>query len=182
LKNIYFVQTGCVCNNEYFLPYATGILAAYAMDDADVADNFNIAGFIYKSDDIDITFDEIQEPDVIAFSCYMWNWKFNIQLAEKIKAAYPDCKILFGGHQINDGVSWMEQYPFIDVITLGEGEPALRGILRSFLGLCDINTVPNVVYRLDGKITETERQSICIDVNTYPSPYLKGLFDDLINN
>ena len=47
------MQTGCVFNNEHFLPYAAGIIAAYALQNKHINEAFELADIIYKCDDID---------------------------------------------------------------------------------------------------------------------------------
>lgn len=179
-KRIYFVQTVFVFNNEYFLPYAVGMLAANAFSDSVINDSFTIADLIYKSDGIESTADSIKDPDVVAFSCYMWNYRFNLKLAEVLKKRYPDCKIIFGGHQITDGKDWLKKYGFIDYTIYGEGEPTFKKLMLSFLGKVEISDINNVCYRNGDEIISNKTVSITEDVNSYPSPYLSGIFDEII--
>ena len=73
-RNLYFVQTGCVFNNEHFLPYAAGIIASYAFQNPVIKNSYKLADIIYKCDDFDATLLSIENSSVIAFSNYMWNY------------------------------------------------------------------------------------------------------------
>lgn len=178
----YFVQTGCVINNEHFLPYAVGMLAAHAFGIEKIKSAYTLSGIIYKCDDFDKTLESIEDPGVVAFSNYMWNFKFNLKLAKAVKERYPDCKIIFGGHQIADTREWLEQYPFIDFAIFGEGEIILSKILLALLGNGDFSVIPNIAYRSGDRVIETGRESICGDINAFPSPYLTGIFDSIVKN
>ncbi|MGN1195864.1 MAG: B12-binding domain-containing radical SAM protein, partial [Acutalibacteraceae bacterium] len=112
----------------------------------------------------------------------IWNFKFNLKLAKAVKERYPDCKIIFGGHQISDTSEWLQKYPFIDFAVFGEGEIVISNILLALIGNGDFSSIPNIAYRNSEKIIETERESICGDINTFPSPYLNGIFDNIVQN
>ena len=181
-RKIYFVQTGCVFNNEHFLPYASGILAAYCFDNPTIRSAYELSDIIYKCDDFNKTVGNITTPSVIAFSNYMWNFRFNLRLAEKIKNLFPDCIIIFGGHQISDTTEWLEKYPFIDISIFGEGEIILSEILLSLCNNKDLSDIPNISYRNGNGIIKNRTQSICFDINRIPSPYINGIFDSIIEN
>ncbi len=179
-SKVYFVQTGCVFNNEYYLPYAAGIIAAYAFNNQKIAASYELADIIYKCEDFNTTFESIENPSVVAFSNYMWNCDFNLDLAKEIKQRFPHCIIIFGGHQISNPAEWLEKYSFIDFAILGEGETILSDIL---INLCDekeYGTIPNIAYRCGTEIVETERKNICENINNFPSPYINGIFDKII--
>ncbi len=181
-KNIYFVQTGCVFNNEHFLPYAVGVIAAYAFKNEKIASCYELSDIIYKCDDFDETLKNIKSPSVVAFSCYMWNYEFNLKLAEAIKEKFPDCKIIFGGHQISDTDNWLRKYSFIDFAVFGEGEKAVTDILLHLCGEKEISAVNNVSYRNMGEVVTNPKSNVVIDINEIPSPYLTGVFDKILEN
>lgn len=181
-KNVYFVQTSCVFNGEHFLPYASGVLASYAFANLEVSDSYKLAGILYKCDDFDETVEQIKDPYVVAFSNYMWNFKFNLKLAKKIKELFPQCCIIFGGHQIADTKEWLEKYEFIDFAIYGEGEVAFSQILVELNKNGDFSKIQNISFRDNGTVVKTDEKSLCIDINTIPSPYINGIFDDIVKN
>ena len=180
MKNVYMVQVDFTANDSvgsFYLPYATGLLCAYAWTDDFVRQTYNFGGFIYKRTDIDKVLKKIKEPAVVGFSNYVWNTEYNKTLAKKIKKKYPDCKILFGGHNVPDDVSMLKDYGFIDILMYSEGEESFLGILKA-LENGGLEDVYNIAFRKDGEIIRTKRKAPThLD---YPSPYLDGWFDEII--
>lgn len=173
------VQPNSQYGNSIYFPYAAGSLIAYALRDNTISNNYTFEGFIYKKENIDTVIERIDNPSVVAFSCYVWNYEYNKKLAERIKTVYPECIIIFGGHQIyrhSDALG----YDYIDCYIFGEGEEAFRRVLLGYLDIEDLNEIPNLAYRKNENLlfTATKR----IDIPERVSPYLDGYFDDLIEN
>lgn len=179
-KNIYFIQPNTMLGNSIYFPYAVGVLSAHVMQFEDISSKYELAGIIFKEDSDEDVMSVIQNPSVVGFSNYFWNYKYNLEQAEKIKAKYPDCTVIFGGHQISRDSSYLEDYPFIDVLIFGEGEIPFERILRNLDKNEYLAGIPNIAYRdKDGGIVRGEDK--CEGVDTYPSPYLTGIFDKLCN-
>lgn len=180
-KEVYFIQTGCVCNQEYYLPYASGMLAAYAFSDATIQSLFSLKTLFYKCDDLHEIADIIRVPCIAAFSNYMWNVSFNLKLAAYLKEQNAETIVIFGGHQINERDHYLEQYPFIDYLIFGEGEIAFSKLLRSIAGLERPEEINNISFRKDGEVVVTKRGIVQEDINSFPSPYLSGIFDKIVS-
>ncbi|MBV1758227.1 MAG: cobalamin-dependent protein, partial [Dethiosulfatibacter sp.] len=68
-------------------------------------------------------FQRSAKPDVIGFSCYIWNIELVLQIAETIKIDNSNISIILGGPEVSfESLQTMENYPFIDYIIRGEGE------------------------------------------------------------
>ncbi len=183
MRNLYLVQA----SNTYvgrgfkaaYLPYAVGLLAAYAFEDEQVKNSYNFKRFIFTREKTDEAVQSFENPAVIGFSNYIWNTQYNLVLAEKVKKAFPDCIIIFGGHNVPPDNSFLEKYSFIDYLIHGEGEEAFKALLLEF---CkeekDFSKIFNISYRSgENKFRKTETQILCkLD---YPSPYLNGWFDSI---
>ena len=74
-----------------------------------------------------------RKPDVIGFSCYIWNWQMTKELMVEVKKLLPKTDIFLGGPEVSyEAEKIMEQYgranegtgngPVIRGIILGEGE------------------------------------------------------------
>lgn len=64
-----------------------------------------------------------QSPDIIAFSCYIWNWNMIRDLLKEIPKILPECPIWLGGPEVSFQASdILEQYPSVEGIMIGEGE------------------------------------------------------------
>lgn len=163
--------------NSVYFPYAAGCLIAYAFEDEIIKENFVFEDFLYKKIDIDKAVEKMKNPFLVGFSCYVWNYEYNKALAKKIKSIWPDCITVFGGHQINENSDIVNE-PYVDYILLGEGEENFKNLLLSALGHKSLKEISNIIYRENNEIVRTSK-----DVAVIPdrvSPYLKGLFDNLI--
>ena len=178
MKKVYFVQANLSYGNAYYYPYATGCLAAYAWQFESVSSEYEIADFIFKRDSVKSVTEKIIDPDVVAFSCFNWTFEYSKVLASKIKEKYPECLIVFGGHQISENVDIFPELPFVDVLIYGEGEIPFRKILESYAKGESFTDIPNIAYKEDGRYIHTEKE-IYKDLENYVSPYTAGYFDKI---
>ncbi|WPC44764.1 B12-binding domain-containing radical SAM protein [Clostridium sp. JS66] len=71
-----------------------------------------------------------EEPDVIAFSCYIWNIEFIQGLAKLINLVNPNIKILYGGPEVSyDSVSFLRENVG-EYVIVGEGEETYREFIN----------------------------------------------------
>jgi len=176
-KNIYFVQAGMAYDKAIYLPYASGCLAAYAWQDELVKNEYELADFLFRHEAVDVAFKKIKLPFLVAFSCSIWNFEYNKVLAKMIKEKYPECLIVFGGHNVPNDFSILEDLDFVDILFHGESEESFLALLKALALGNSIDTVPNISFRQpDSRLFRT--QTVYFDdVGSYPSPYLLGLFD-----
>jgi len=172
-KNIYFSQvnysTGSGKFKGYWFPYSVATIWAYVQQFKWVTDNFELKELLFKRETPQELLDRIDEPHIFCFSNYVWNYEYNKKVAEAIKKKYPDCLISFGGPQVTKRPKekkLFEKNPFIDTISLGEGE-------RNFLTLLEDYQTDSVkqMYAFD-RLQELD----------FPSPYGMGLFEKMIQD
>ncbi len=178
-KNIYFVQPNSMLGGSIYFPYAVGVIASYCFSFSEIDEHYNLAGIVFKEDPLQEVFKHLEEPYAVAFSNYFWNYRYNLDLAQKIKECYPECLIVFGGHQIPKNTSWLEKYPFIDLLIFGEGEIPFYELLKCQLTSESFESIPNIAYRCENTIYQTNAHFV--GVKEYPSPYTKGVFEKLLN-
>ncbi len=181
-KNIYLVQAGCLYGDTYYLPYAVGMLAAYAFNDEHIAEEYELKRIIYSLEDIDESIEGLDNPFFVGFSNSIWNYQYNLEYAERLKSRYPECIIEFGGHHIPPSTEYLDKYSFIDILIHRKGEEAFKGVLEELTkNDPDFSAIPNISFRTSrGIATQTPEKQITI--SDYPSPYLNGVFDDIIKN
>lgn len=179
-KNIYFIQPNTLLGNSIYYPYAVGVLSSYALQFEDISSKYELAGIIFKEDSAAEVMSAINDPAIVGFSNYFWNYEYNLQQAENIKEKYPECKIIFGGHQVARDSDFLQKYSFIDILIFGEGEIPFTRILRALDKNESLENIPNISFRNDkGEIIKTQDKAE--GVENYPSPYLTGIFDKLLN-
>jgi anaerobic magnesium-protoporphyrin IX monomethyl ester cyclase len=143
-------------------------LKAYAAPEYDV----QITEYTIKDPIMNIVTDLIsRNPDVLGFSCYIWNIEETIKVMQMIKKINPSIKIVVGGPEISyDSFEWLEKVPSIDIIVLGEGEQTFKQLLNEISGDQDYKNVPGISYRRDGQILSNPQRNK-LDLKELPSPY-----------
>jgi anaerobic magnesium-protoporphyrin IX monomethyl ester cyclase len=93
------------------------------------------------------------------------------ELSRRIKAVCPDIIILVGGPHISSmGLETMQRFPEFDIAVIGEGETVLSQLLTRLEAAQSPADVPNVIYRQDGRLRSTARQSIRSPMDDLPLP------------
>lgn len=183
MKNIYFVQVDVSSSSNAqnaYLPYTAGILVASAFRSETVRQNCEFKEFIFMREDVDDVVARLDNPSFVGFSSYCWSTEYNKLLASKIKEKYPDCLIVFGGHDIPDNFDMLDEYSFIDVLCHGEGEDTVRELIEAYCTGQPFHNVCNISFRNNGEYVRTQsKQQTTLD---YPSPYLDGWFDSIVEN
>ena len=99
-----------------------------------------------------------KKPDLLAFSCYIWNITLIEECARILKLLLPDCLIWLGGPEVSfESEQFLKQNPFIDGIMQGEGEGTFRNLLKQWIGKtqeegalktdADLSGIPGIVWR-----------------------------------
>ena len=93
------------------------------------------------------------------------------ELSRRIKAVCPDIIILVGGPHISSmGLETMQRFPEFDIAVIGEGETILSQLLARLDAGQSPADVPNLIYRENGQIRSTRRQSIRSPMDDLPMP------------
>ena len=160
-------QTGPKHLNSFYLPYTVGCLWSYVCQYSDITDNYEIGTWLFSRLDLDTATKKFSDCDVIFASMYIWNTEYTYRLLSLIKQNNPDIKIICGGPQIpwRDKNFFLE-HPYIDTVVINEGEQAALQILRSILA--------------NDNLPQTLQFDRLKELDELPSPYLTGVFDELI--
>ncbi|WLR43118.1 B12-binding domain-containing radical SAM protein [Bacillus carboniphilus] len=143
-------------------------LKAYASEEF----NVSITEYTIKDPIMNIVTDLYKrQPEVIGFSCYIWNIKESIEVIKMLKKIDPQLVIIVGGPEVTyDTKHWMETVPEIDFISIGEGEATFKQFLQAINDKSSIEEVSGLAYRDDGKIIMNPQRNK-IDLKTLPSPF-----------
>ena len=177
-KNVYMVQANYLHGNSTYFPFAAGTLIASAKADERVNEIYNFGEIFFLRENTADVLERMENPAVVGFSNYLWNYEYNRLLASKLRSRYPSCIIIFGGHHIGDNDEVMTECPFADYFIYGEGEEIFPRLLLAVAGEDDVKNIPNIAYRSGDGYVRTARQ--CMTGTDYPSPYLTGCFDDIL--
>ena len=79
-----------------------------------------------------------RQPEVIGFSCYIWNWKLIREILTELPKILPDTEIWLGGPEVTyDGPGLLAELPQVTGIMAGEGEVTFREVLEQYLREAD---------------------------------------------
>ena len=144
------------------------LLKAYTAPEYDA----EIKEYTIKDPNLNIVSDLYDKnPDVIGFSCYIWNIEKTIEIVKMLKKVKPSLKIILGGPEISFDVPyWMERIPEVDFIVSNEGEETFKHLLDEITGAQKYHLVFGMSYRKEGEIVvNPPRPNMKLD--TIPTAY-----------
>lgn len=112
-------------------------------------------------------------PDVVAFSCYIWNIEKILEISHILKMVNPRIKIILGGPEVSfDSKKILMTHPYIDFIICGEGEETLKELLLYINeGKKDYRKILGLVYRDKGNVIENGPRPVIANLDNIPSPF-----------
>lgn len=113
-----------------------------------------------------------RKPDVIGFSCYIWNISYVKMILADIKKVLPDVKIWAGGPEVSyHAEAFLKEEPAVDLVMMGEGEITFAHFLKALLEGEALKQVPGLMLRNDdGTFTDTGFRQV-MDMSQIPFPY-----------
>lgn len=115
-----------------------------------------------------------EKPDVVAFSCYIWNIAKSLEICNIIKRNYG-CKIVLGGPEVAyRPKDVLEKYEFADFVLSGEGEWTFPNFLDNLNG--NLSIVSGLTYRENGEIISNPEKEYEADP---PSPFSDEFLENL---
>ncbi len=144
-------------------------LKAYAQPEYDI----ELTEYTIKDPIMNIVTDLYsKKPDVIGFSCYIWNMEETIKVIQLLKKISPNITIVLGGPEVSyDAREWMEKVEAIDVIVIGEGEETFRRLLQELKGEKNFDEIGGICYRKNTGKLQMSPQINKLDLRTIPSPF-----------
>jgi hypothetical protein len=182
-KRISFVQPnfqqGPKEFNAYYLPYSAGVILSYALGFEHIKSQWELDKLVWQREPVETLAQSLCQSDLVAFSTYVWNHRYNYALAKRVKELNPNCLIVFGGPEpaITDQ-QLFEKEPYMDLVIKLEGEITFKRILENFgHSYADI---PGLLINDPAGLIDTGDSERISDLDQIPSPYLTGVFDKLI--
>lgn len=122
----------------------------------------------------------LKKPDVIFFSCYIWNIEYVNDIARELKKLLPKIHIWFGGPEVSfEKGDLFKKYPYIKGIMLGEGEETAYKLLCLYneSNSCDeavlddyLANIEGIMFCGKGSYVTTPPQQL-LDLDTLPFVY-----------
>lgn len=168
---------------QQYLPYSVGMLASYVRQDEDLWDRCEFKPFLYKRDAVHAVVDHIGPVDLLGLSCYIWNYRLNMALAEEVRRRHPECLIVVGGPHVPDRLGeFFDRHPYLDIAVHGEGELTFCEIVKARIEGRDFREIEGLSYhdRKSRHVYPKPKRPRLANLDVIQSPYLTGIFDPLI--
>lgn len=128
----------------------------------------------------DYILDEIvvQSPDVVAFSCYLWNIDYVTRIIRILKQILPELIIVLGGPEVSyDSHQWIDDAAEVDYVVSGEGEQAVVALFEALEDQehTTLESLKGITYRKDGKSVKNP-QGQPMSMADVPFPYEHDLY------
>lgn len=153
--------------------YIHSNLAVYSMKAycREYAEQIELAEYTINQQEDEILKDLYRrKPDVLCFSCYIWNISFVKELIRDIKKILPDTVIWVGGPEVSyDAEQVLAELPEIFGVMCGEGEETLRELMRYYVNIekrekAEIKAVRGIVFREKGAADrEFDSAEVCAE-------------------
>jgi radical SAM superfamily enzyme YgiQ (UPF0313 family) len=118
----------------------------------------------------------LKKPDLIGFSCYIWNITYVKRLIVEIKKVLPNTKLWLGGPEVSyDSAKVLNEYPQLSGIIVGEGEVTFSKLVKGeHPGL-----LQGITFRDEKGQIQENLPSAHMELDKLPFPYQD--LDDLSN-
>ena len=75
-----------------------------------------------------------KKPDVLCFSCYIWNIEYVLEISREFHKLCPDVPICVGGPEVSYEVeAFLEENPMVSLVFIGEGEATFKEVKEALV-------------------------------------------------
>lgn len=126
------------------------------------------------------------KPDLLCFSCYIWNLSYAEEIIEDIKKILPEVTIWAGGPEVSyDAPKFLKRHPEVDGIMCAEGEKTLTELISYYeVGKSQgksLDGINGIVYQENKTIHQTPLRDIMnMDDLVFPYEDLKDFEHKII--
>lgn len=113
-----------------------------------------------------------EKPDVICFSCYIWNISFVKELAEDLKKVLPSVPFWVGGPEVSfDAEAFLAANPAFDGVMVGEGEETFLELAGYYVDhRKSLEQIRGIAFRKENQVLHNGWREI-MDLSKVPFPY-----------
>lgn len=132
-----------------------------------IEDNISISEYTINHS-LDFILSDIYEknPQMICFSCYIWNISIILELIKNCKKIMPQTLIILGGPEVSyESEKLIDKNKAIDIIIRGEGEKTFFELAQSIIyNKLHLENINGITYKKDNQIfLNPDRQPIELD-------------------
>lgn len=118
-----------------------------------------------------------KSPNVVGFSCYLWNIEIALRIGAILKELLPSVKIVLGGPEVSfDPKECMKQHSQVDFVVSGEGELVFHQLLKTISnGEEGYDVINGLSFRRSGEIQQNPATKPLRNLDELPFPYKNGM-------
>lgn len=138
-----------------------------------------------------------KKPDVLCFSCYIWNFRYIQELVQEIHKLLPELPIWAGGPEVSyEPEAFLEQFPMVTGVMIGEGEETFRELCEYYVNqeyfvknqecsvknLQNLQNIPGLLFRNEeNKLVRTpHREPVSMDELPFCYEHLENFENRII--
>ena len=116
-----------------------------------------------------------RKPNVVAFSCYIWNLQMIEKVLEDLPKVLPEVQIWAGGPEVSyDAPDFLKKHPQLTGVMTGEGEETFLELADYYHGKGCLSDIRGITFRTEQKEIKVNLGRPLLDMNRIPF-----LYDDL---
>ena len=126
-----------------------------------------------------------EKPDLIGFSCYIWNIEMVRKIARELRKVLADCMIWYGGPEVSyDALFTLRENEWVDGVIIGEGEQSFFEVLECFRengreGAYD-QIAGLAIRKNGGRVLTKPRERASLDEVVFPYHDMKELQNRIV--
>jgi anaerobic magnesium-protoporphyrin IX monomethyl ester cyclase len=111
------------------------------------------------------------KPDIVGISCLTIYRHDAINVSRLVKNAFPKCKVVLGGpHPTFMYRQLLENYPYVDIVVIGEGEITFKELASAIDLNQSTENIKGIAFRKNGEIHVSGKREIIHNLDELPFP------------
>ncbi|WP_250278906.1 B12-binding domain-containing radical SAM protein [[Clostridium] colinum] len=166
-----------VAINAKYIHTSLAVRSIYAYCKENNTD-IHIEEFTINNDE-DVIINKIYEekPDILGFSCYIWNINIVLDIISTIKKLLPNTTIFVGGPEVSYDYDYLFEKG-VDIVCIGEGEQTVKEIIDKFNNVKCIDKsfeeIDGIAFKFYNNIIVTKDREL-LQLDKIPFVYEEGL-------
>ena len=141
-----------VALNAKYIHSNPALHSLYAYAGEKYQDSIELAEYTINNESGTVLADLYQrQPDVVGFSCYIWNWNIISDIIREFHKLMPSVPIWLGGPEVSfDAGNILENKKEVTGIMIGEGEETFLHLMKYYLkeeGFANLSEISGIVTR-----------------------------------
>ena len=160
-------------------------IEAYANEHGIGKDELKLCEYTINQNEVAILADIYEnKPDMVAFSCYIWNIEYVLRISRELKKVLPDTDIWCGGPEVSfDAEKLLGKNMWLKGIMSGEGEETFFELAQYYMGILgrELKDIDGISYRDNDVVTvNKERDRMSMDDIVFPYKDIEALKNRII--